>query len=108
MDFTGTNVVITQNPWVWYYTKVMSTPNHDIIVDNLQTNGHLSRPITVVDQHLVVETSTATFESRPQPEGRNRFIGAFSGIWNRINGSVKDQLNQLQSIKLETIPVSAM
>lgn len=104
VDFIGTSIVITQNFWARYYAKALSTSNHDVIIDDLRTDTY---PITVVDGELVVGASTAALESRAHPEDRNSFVGTLSGI-NRITESVKDQLNQLQSIKLETIPTSAM
>ncbi|CEJ59902.1 hypothetical protein PMG11_08502 [Penicillium brasilianum] len=104
VDFVGSNIIITQNVWVWYYAKAMSTSNHDVVVDDLQTDTY---PITVSNGELIVGTADSKFEKRADPSDRNGFVGAFSGI-NRVTDSIQEQLTQLQSIKLETIPVSAM
>lgn len=104
VDFVGTNIVITQNVWVWYYAESLSTSNHDVVVDDLLTDTY---PITVSKGELIVGTSTGKFEQRAHPQDRNSALGFFSGI-NRVTDSIRDQLQQLQSIKLGTIPISAM
>jgi hypothetical protein len=105
VDFVGTNIVITQNVWVWYKAEAMSSSNQDVVVDDLQTDTY---PIAVSNGELIVgESKKQHLEHRAHPQDRNGFIGAFTGL-NRITDDIKDQLQELTSIQLETIPVSAM
>ncbi|KAF3400011.1 hypothetical protein F1880_008054 [Penicillium rolfsii] len=105
VDFVDTNIVITQNVWVWYKAEAMSSSNQDVVVDDLQTDIY---PISVSAGELIVgKSGKQPLEQRAHPQDRNEFVGAFTGL-NRISDDIKGQLKALTSIQLGTIPVSAM
>jgi hypothetical protein len=95
VDFVGTNIIITQNVWVRYYAKAISTSNDDVLVDDLQTDTY---PITVIKGELIIGEATVKFEQRANHSGRDGFINAFSGI-NRVTESIQSQLQQLSNWK---------
>ncbi|KAL4973532.1 hypothetical protein BDW66DRAFT_153716 [Aspergillus desertorum] len=104
LDFVGSNIVIMQNIWVWYYAETLSISNHDVVIDDLRTDTY---PITVADGQLVVGEATGKLEHRANPLDRGSVADFFSRI-NDVVHNIQRQLNNLTSIQLAAIPISAM